>query len=512
MGAFCVYILKAALCLTLFYLFYRLLLSKETFHRFNRIGILCILLLSLLVPFCKVTIHQETEITQTVLSLEQLLMQANYTDSSQTLPEQTASFAWIQVLMIVYFLGVLFFIGRNLYSLVRVLLLIKGGKKEQIEKGVTLIIHHKENLSPFSWMNYVVISEKDLEESAREILIHELAHIKNRHSLDLLLTEVSTFFQWFNPAIWLLKQELQNIHEYEADETVIKEGVNAKQYQLLLIKKAVGTRLYSMANSFNHSKLKKRITMMLKEKSSPWARLKYLYVLPVAAIAITAFARPEISNELQEISTVKVNDFASIMETKKQDTIVINNNERAIILGKSGEIDKEKLPLFVVDGKEISVDDALLLNTSKIQSITLLKDLKSTEPYGAKGKNGVISIELIKKDNTEKERPAFLVDMKQLIEAAQDVSESDMARRFPATKTQKGAPLTVKGFVVNTNGDPIHGATIFIKGTDIATMTGADGRYELKTTDDALLQVSHVGMKDQELKPKKKLNIMMEKQ
>jgi len=110
---------------------------------------------------------------------------------------------------------------------------------------------------------------------------------------------------------------LQNIHESEADETVIREGVDAKQYQLLIIKKAVGTRLYSMANSFNHSKLKKRITMMLKEKSSPWARLKYLYVLPLAAIAVTAFARPEVSNELKEISEVKVNDLAAIVAIKE---------------------------------------------------------------------------------------------------------------------------------------------------------------------------------------------------
>ena len=171
-------------------------------------------------------------------------------------------------------------------------------------------------MAPFSWMGYIVISRKDLEENGREILIHELAHIHNRHSWDLLVADVCIFFQWFNPASWLLKQELQNIHEFEADETVIKEGVDAKQYQLLLIKKAVGTRLYSMANSFNHSKLKKRITMMLKEKSSPWARLKYLYVLPVAAIAVTAFARPEVSETVEEISAVKVNDLTAIVETK----------------------------------------------------------------------------------------------------------------------------------------------------------------------------------------------------
>ena len=180
---------------------------------------------------------------------------------------------------------------------------------------------HNQEIVPFSWMKYIVISRKDLEENGREILIHEMAHIHHRHSVDLLVADICIFFQWFNPGAWLLKQELQNIHEYEADETVINEGVNAKEYQLLLIKKAVGTRLYSMANSFNHSKLKKRITMMLKEKSSPWARLKYLYVLPVAAIAVTAFARPEVSNKVEEISSVKVNDLAAIVETKMTESV-----------------------------------------------------------------------------------------------------------------------------------------------------------------------------------------------
>ena len=113
-------------------------------------------------------------------------------------------------------------------------------------------------------MKFVVISEKDLKENGEEILTHEYAHIRKRHSIDLLIADICIFFQWFNPASWLLKQELQNIHEFEADESVIAQGIDAKKYQLLLIKKAVGTRLYSMANSFNHSSLKKRITMMLK--------------------------------------------------------------------------------------------------------------------------------------------------------------------------------------------------------------------------------------------------------
>ena len=328
MGLFFVYILKSSVCLAIFYLFYRLLLARETFHRFNRFSLLGILLLSCLLPLVEVSVKQETEVHQTMLTLEQLLMMADAVNTTEAgARAETATVTWIQVALLVYLAGIVFFAFRNVCSLVRLLMLLKSGKKEDIgsylpgrKERVTLIVHNRD-IAPFSWMGYIVISREDLEENGREILIHELAHIHNRHSWDLLVADVCIFFQWFNPASWLLKQELQNIHEFEADETVIKEGVDAKQYQLLLIKKAVGTRLYSMANSFNHSKLKKRITMMLKEKSSPWARLKYLYVLPVAAIAVTAFARPEVSNKVEEISSVKVNDLAAIVETKVLESV-----------------------------------------------------------------------------------------------------------------------------------------------------------------------------------------------
>ena len=321
MGIFFVYILKSAVCLAVFYLFYRLLLSRETFHRFNRFGLLGILLLSCLLPLIEVT-GGETEMHHTMMTLEQMLLAAEaMAEEAPGMPAEQGGAGWIQAALALYLAGIVFFAFRNVCSLGRLLLLLKSGKRVSIHEyvdttdEVRLLIHEKD-IAPFSWMRYIVLSRKDLEENGREILIHELAHIRNRHSWDLLVADICIFFQWFNPASWLLKQELQNIHEYEADTMVLREGVDAKQYQLLLIKKAVGTRLYSMANSFNHSKLKKRITMMLKEKSSPWARLKYLYVLPVAAIAVTAFARPEVSDKVEEISSVKVNDLAAIVETK----------------------------------------------------------------------------------------------------------------------------------------------------------------------------------------------------
>ena len=246
--------------------------------------------------------HQETQVTTVV-------------EGDDLVDTWRSPVHWIEIVLLFYIAGIFFLVCRNVYSLFRLVRLMNTAQRRQIDKHTVLLVHDR-NVAPFSWMKFVVISRTDLEENGREILIHECAHIRKHHSWDLLIADICIFFQWFNPGAWLLKQELQNIHEYEADEAVINEGINARDYQLLLIKKAVGTRLYSMANSFNHSKLKKRITMMLKEKSNPWAKLKYLYILPVAAIAVTAFARPEISETAEEISAVKVNDLTAIVEAK----------------------------------------------------------------------------------------------------------------------------------------------------------------------------------------------------
>ena len=351
MGVFFIYILKSSVCLVLFYLFFRLLLSKETFHRFNRMALLGVLFFSLLIPCIEVTTRHQVEVQQAVLSIEQLLLMAELeaTPANVGAVQETSAISWVQIVLLVYLAGILFLACRNIYSLICLFRLIHSGKHEKLEKGVTLVVHNQE-IAPFSWMKYIVISRKDLEENGREILIHEMAHIHHRHSVDLLVADICIFFQWFNPGAWLLKQELQNVHEYEADETVINEGVNAKEYQLLLIKKAVGTRLYSMANSFNHSKLKKRITMMLKEKSNPWARLKYLYVLPLAAIAVTAFARPEISEKMEEISAVKVNDLVEIVQEKVlQDTVKVSKDEKKDALVVTGVKSKEEEEIVIFE-------------------------------------------------------------------------------------------------------------------------------------------------------------------
>ena len=333
MGTFFVYILKSAFCLALFYLFYRLLLSKETFHRFNRVALLGLLVASCVVPLIQVGAQGANEINRQFLSLEEMLLMAEPMDEVGAEVLAVPTWGWKEMLLLLYIIGIVFFLIRNLWSLGRMIGLIDGCRKKKMDDGILLFTHRKE-IAPFSWMKCIVLSEKDLDEGGEAILTHERAHIANRHSWDLLLADVCVFFQWFNPAAWLLKQELQNIHEYEADEWVINQGIDAKKYQLLLIKKAVGTRLYSMANSLNHSSLKKRITMMIKKKSNPWARLKYLYILPLAAASIAAFARPEVSNSLDEISSAKVSDLASIMKADGEKSVEKISEKKVKVAGK----------------------------------------------------------------------------------------------------------------------------------------------------------------------------------
>lgn len=420
MGTFLVFLLKSTCCLAAFYLFYRLLLSRDTFHRFNRLALLGVIVFSVAIPFIRLVTDEPVAVQRTVLDIEQLLLMAAAPVEETTAGTGELPF-WLTALFAVYISGCVFFAGRFLYSVGQIIGLIRSGEVTVLDGGVRLVVTDRP-VSPFSWMRYIVISRIDMEESGAEIVTHERAHIEAWHSLDMWLAGACVVLHWFNPAAWLLKQELQNVHEFEADEAVILHGVDARHYQLLLIKKAVGSqRFTSMANSFNHSKLKKRIAMMLKQKSSPWARLKYLYVLPLAAVAVAAFARPEISRSLEKISAINVPEFlpvteadpvmeaAPVMETapvmeaapiaKPVPALDAGPQDTVRVVGygdmPTNVVVVDSLvprPLFVIDGVEMPDFDSKTLDPSSISSISVLKDMQSIKLYGTKGQHGVILV------------------------------------------------------------------------------------------------------------------------
>ncbi|MBQ1952639.1 MAG: TonB family protein, partial [Alistipes sp.] len=232
--------------------------------------------------FCVVTIREEVEPMPVVV--EQPLAEV----VQMPLPVEE-SFPWREVLAGLFVAGVVVMLLRVVASSVALGRLIARSPKEELQDGVVLV-YADHPQTPFSWFGFVVVGEEDLQENSEAILAHERAHIRLGHSWDLLLFDLLATMQWFNPAMWLLRRELKAIHEYEADRAVLDGGADARAYQLLLIKKAAGERWYSVANSFNHSNLKNRITMMIQKRSSRWAAMKSLLLLPLVGVALGAFA------------------------------------------------------------------------------------------------------------------------------------------------------------------------------------------------------------------------------
>ncbi len=288
-----VYSMKVSVLLIAFYLMFRSFMSRETLHRANRFIVLGSIIMSFVLPFGALFFQFDTgeasaryAITQSVVMLEEVIV------GNPTATE----FDWRMAVVVVFYLGIVVCLVRMALSIAGVVRVIAQGEHQKLSDGSTLVIVDNEQ-APFSWIKYIVINRKDYDDSSREIITHEQAHIRCMHSVDLLVCDVLCCLQWYNPAMWLLRQELCALHEYEADKAVLDSGINAKQYQILLIKKAAGGKWYSIANSFNHSKLKYRITMMSRKKSSVWTLAKALYVLPIAAFAVVAFANSSCSKD-----------------------------------------------------------------------------------------------------------------------------------------------------------------------------------------------------------------------
>ena len=357
------YSLKVGACLV-FYLFFKLLLSRETFHRLNRIVVLAAMVLSFVLPLCVITVYRELPAMPELPVTED----AGYAPSAE--PE-SQPFPWDKAATAAFLAGAAAALLWTLGSVCGVLHMIRRGHRERLGDG-SVLVRTDQPVVPFSWYRYIVMSEKDLAENGEAIVLHEKAHLRLRHSFDLLVTDLAGCLQWFNPAMWLLRRELRAIHEYEADEAVLDSGVDARQYQLLLIRKAAGGRWYSVANSFNHSKLKNRITMMLRKRSSRWAGVKALLLLPLMGVALGAFA--ETAYRFPEDKVTK---------------------EKPVIRIRGVKSSPGKEPLVLVDGRETDRMDTL--KSERIEAISVLKDSTSVAVYGEKGRNGVILVTM-KKD------------------------------------------------------------------------------------------------------------------
>ena len=376
MGYCLAYIIKSAVCLALLYLPFRLWLLKETFFRINRLGLLGITVLAFLLPILDFSWSTKDAILPEIAIAE---------FEGKALETAHFSITWPFIMMGVYVLGCGYFLIRKLWEWIRLNRFIhQGCLWTSYENGIHIHCHARP-VSPFSWLNRIVISEKDYQENGRVILMHETAHIRCRHSWDMIGLSVIEILQWFNPAVWMLMKDIQDIHEYEADHWVIENGIDARTYQLSIIQKATDICLCAITNSFNRSSLTKRLTMMLKKSSHPKACMKYLYVFPLAIMSLVILAHPVISNKLKEISNVRVNQLASLID--------MNQEESTYKVPESSM----ETTLVIVDGEIVSPDIMKSMDPNDIESISVYKDRQLLEQlYGDREINGAILITIKK--------------------------------------------------------------------------------------------------------------------
>ncbi|MDE6109631.1 MAG: M56 family metallopeptidase, partial [Muribaculaceae bacterium] len=291
------YIFESGICLLAGYLIYKWLLSTENQPAFNRAVLLSIYALAFTAPLLRLPAP----------SRDAAVAGGGTVDVgdvvAQVLPD--AAPVWATVCVWIYYSGIVVAALFTLMAFIRLVSILRGGERHRAG-SYTLIMPCHTKFATFSWMRYIVMARADYEEAGETILLHERAHLRLLHWIDLLLAQIAVIFLWYNPASWLMRAELRNVHEYQADDAVLQSGADARQYQLLLTKKAVGQRFPSLANSLNHSKLKNRITMMCNQKSSPARRLRALAIAPAILLAAVVVNNPSVAHALGTASSVQL--------------------------------------------------------------------------------------------------------------------------------------------------------------------------------------------------------------
>ena len=391
MTGFLIYDAKVAVLIVVFYMFYRLLLSKETFHRVNRVVLLSTALLSFILPLCVITTHQTVVLDAVpVVSVGDL--------RPEVLEEEPSLPLWQTVIPILYIIGVVVVLSHTLLSVWRVLMLVRRSERIPQADGTTLCVVPDE-VPPFSFCSFIVMNRNDYNTGDSAILAHERGHIRQHHSCDVLLVDLLTALQWFNPAMWMLRADLRAIHEYEADGAVLSQGINARQYQYLLITKAASIGGYSIANGISHSTLKNRITMMLQKKSPRSRFMKLLALVPIVGIALALNAET-VNDYVYQQPQKKV-----VKKGSKSATTKMGNNTIEIVPDKDAAEQADpakavewiaakplKTPMVLLDGNRITYETLGKISSDEIASITVLKDQAAVDQYGEEARDGILLV------------------------------------------------------------------------------------------------------------------------
>ena len=304
MGSIVLYIMEWAFALIVLLTIYKAVFSGTTLYRFNRFYLLGATLLSALLPLVHITLPEQTPVVSD-MAIERMEfaheLSGTFVFTAEPAPAVTApadkSSMWAVVLVCMYSAYVLMLLVGWSRSIIRTRRFLRGKRRHRISRMVWLVTHD-EDFGPFSWMNYIVISDNENGFARRACLRHEFSHIRLLHSADLVFLLACTVV---NPVCWLVLQEIKIVHEFEADNEVItRYGIRNSDYQKLLIMRTVGAEAYAMASSFNLN-IKKRIIMMNKNKTRRRRLMWLLLLVPMLGVTSVLFARSEKSLDIDPL-------------------------------------------------------------------------------------------------------------------------------------------------------------------------------------------------------------------
>jgi TonB family protein len=288
-NSFIEYTIKAAVALTVLYLFYWLVLRKDTHFYLNRFVLVFSVIISLVIPSVRMF---RVNVPSAFENLPTLVIDfSKITGSGQAVSPAASSAGMVniwKILLIIYLLGACLVFCRLIYQAIFLHAVTRLSKKIEYQ-GYT-IVYMNNDMTPFSYFKRIFIPAALVDEASFDsIIAHEKSHLAQGHYIDLFFIEVMTVLQWFNPVMWFYEKSIKEVHEYLADDAVLQGINNQGNYQALLVNQAIGGPVFILTNQFNQSLIKKRIMMMKKMKTSQVAKFKVLLILPLIAALMLAF-------------------------------------------------------------------------------------------------------------------------------------------------------------------------------------------------------------------------------
>ena len=349
------FLLKSSACLLAFIVFYKLFLEQTSSHKLKRFYLLAVVIISIAIPFITIIKYVEPQyITGSFTELSII-------NGAQENTEKSVIDFIPTILWCIYGLGLLLFSIRFGINLSQILIKIKRNPKHKTSNFISVLL--KDFVVPHTFFNYIFLTKSKFEnkEIPKEVMLHEEAHAKQKHSLDILFIELLQVIFWFNPLVYILKKDIKLNHEFLADQGVISQGIKASLYQKVLLEFSSNSNPNQLANAINYSLIKKRFTIMKKQTSKQSIWLRSFLLLPLLAILIYGFSSTkevprEIASSTKEL--VKTNnskiDYNASLENIKKELIIMIQVNSIVINGKTSTLKtfKNDLDVYTKDWEE----------------------------------------------------------------------------------------------------------------------------------------------------------------